>query len=59
MSDIKVKPNSSYFIRTLSKSGRTRYLSVGKIFPADWEVVKVIVKAQSASVCILRIEHLK
>ncbi len=34
----------NFYIRRLNKAGGSRYLSVGKILPVDWEAVKVYVR---------------
>ncbi len=42
--------------RKIAKSGNSRYLSVGKILPEDWLVVKVSIEKLEDTVCVLRIE---
>lgn len=32
-----------FYVRRLNKAGGSRYLSVGKILPLDWDAVKVYV----------------
>lgn len=50
---------SPYLIRKLSRSGNTRYLSLGAVLPQSWEVVKVSVDKLEDRVCILRLEQLQ
>jgi len=47
------------FLRTLTKSGGSRYLSVGKILPQDWTNVKVIVEYQGETHFALLIEPIR
>jgi len=47
------------YTRKLTKSGSTRYLSVGTILPSDWVNVKVIVLHAGYSNFTLRIEPIK
>jgi len=56
----KVKrPNSKLFYsRKIGKAGHTRTLSVGRILPSDWLVVKVEVLKLEGKECILKIERL-
>ena len=56
---IKVRPVSNYHIRKLARSGNTVYLSVGKMIPPDWAVVKVYVVSLANGVCTLRLEQIK
>ena len=58
-SQAQEKLSVSYHIRKLAKSGNSRYLSVGKIVPTDWEVVKVIVLKRDDDSCTLRLEQIK
>lgn len=53
------KITSQYHIRKLARSGNSRYLSVGKILPADWVAVKVFVVSQDRGVATLRLEQIK
>ena len=54
----EVKP-AKLLIRKLTKSGSSRYLSVGTILPEGWEAVKVFVIEQTEDVCVLRLELIK
>ena len=47
------------YIRKLTKSGNTRYLSIGTIIPAEWENIKIVVEEQSKDVCILKLEPIR
>lgn len=47
-----------FYVRTLARSGGTRYLSLGAILPKEWEVVKIYVEGQSPNSCLLRIVQL-
>jgi len=60
-SKIKEGPlaSSPLYTRKLTKSGSTRYLSVGTILPPDWENVIVKVLAQGEDGYLLRIEPIK
>jgi len=54
-----VKPKQggdSFAIRKLSRSGKTRYLSVGTILPNEWEAVKVFTVEVNRGYVTLRIE---
>jgi len=57
---LKVRPKktSSFFPRKLVGSGGTRTLSVGKILPPSWNMVKVSVLKLEGSECILKLERL-
>lgn len=59
MGEVKTKPTSTYHIRKLAKSGNSRYLSVGKLVPADWVVVKVFVSRQASGHIHLFLEQIK
>ena len=48
-----------FTIRKLAKSGNSRYISVGKILPMEWEAVKIVVERIDKGVCILRLEQIK
>lgn len=51
--------SKSFYVKKLTKSGATRYLSVGAMFPKDWSIVKVTVERLDKGVCILRVEPIK
>lgn len=55
--DIKGRPIESkpLHLRRLTKSGSSRYLSVGTIVPAEWVNVKVYVEQLDKTVCVLRL----
>lgn len=62
ITDSKVKRvivDKTFYIRTLTKSGSSRYLSVGKILPVDWKAVKVYVDWRGDKSCVLRLEQIK
>lgn len=44
-----------FHLRTLTKSGGSRYLSVGTILPKDWRAVKVYVLHLDKGACSLTI----
>jgi len=46
-------------VRRLTKSGSSRYLSIGTVLPQDWEIVKVFVEKLDGGVCVLRLEQIK
>jgi len=48
-----------FYVRTLTKSGRSRYLSLGTIVPKSWEAVKVTVDEIDLTHCVLRLEQIK
>jgi len=52
-------PSNPLYIRKLTKSGATRYLSVGTILPPEWVEVKVVVEEQSNRGVLLRIEPIR
>lgn len=56
---VKARLADSYQIRKISKSGNTRYLSVGRVLPPDWVVVKLYVISLASGVCVLRLEQIK
>lgn len=47
-----------FYPRKIGKAGSTRTLSVGKILPSDWAVVKVTIEKLEGNICILKIERL-
>lgn len=47
------------YVRKLNKAGGSRYLSVGKILPPDWEVVKVYVNHSLGGAIVLRLIQIK
>lgn len=53
------KGTEPFDIRKLSRSGKTRYLSVGTILPLEWQAVKVFTMEVKRDYCILRIEPIK
>ena len=55
---ITTKKQNSFYPRKIGKAGHTRTLSVGKILPSDWAMVKVSVLKLEGKECILRIEKL-
>ncbi len=56
---VKEKPkDESFYLRKLAKSGGSRYLSVGKILPEDWQAVKVYVIQLKKGICVLKLEQI-
>lgn len=57
---VKVKRVNSkpFYPRKIGKAGHTRTLSVGRILPNDWEMVKVSVLKLEGKECILKVERL-
>ena len=55
----KPKGSTTFYLRTLSKSGGTRYLSVGTILPPEWQHVKVFVLEQNSNKITLLLERIK
>jgi len=55
---IKRKKANSFYPRKLVGSGGTRTLSLGKILPGDWTMVKVSVLKREGNECILKLEKL-
>jgi len=55
----KSKLSEVFTIRKLAKSGNSRYLSVSKLIPSDWQAVKVFVEKLEGGVCVLRLEQIK
>lgn len=55
----EVKPSKQFVVRKLAKSGASRYLAIGTIFPQDWLNVKVVVEAMTNEGCILRITPIR
>ena len=54
-----VVPTRPFTIRKLAKSGNSRYISVTKILPPDWEAVKVVIESLDKGVCVLKLEQIK
>lgn len=52
------KVERPYHLRKLTKSGSARYLSVGKLLPKEWEVVKVYVITHDNDTITLQLERL-
>ena len=48
-----------FYLRKLTKSGGSRYLSVGKILPETWENVKVTPYYKSEGIIFLEIKLIK
>lgn len=59
--EVKEEPEkvSLFYLRKLTKSGASRYLSIGKILPSEWDAVKVFVVEITGEVCVLRLELIK
>ena len=55
---VKQKKTNSFYPRKLVGSGGTRTLSLGKILPSDWAMVKVSVLKREGNECILKLERL-
>lgn len=47
-----------FYSRKLSKAGGTRILSVGRVLPADWQVVKLSVVKLEGNECLLKLVRL-
>jgi len=47
-----------FYSRRIGKAGATRTLSVGRILPSDWTIVKVVVEKLEGEECVLRITRL-
>ncbi|GAJ02881.1 unnamed protein product [marine sediment metagenome] len=52
------KKANTFYPRKIGKAGHTRTLSVGRILPPDWVMVKVSVQSLVGKECILKIERL-
>ena len=50
--------NTTFYFRRITRSGKTRYLSLGSILPGDWEACKVYAKVVSDEVVVLRLEKI-
>jgi len=48
-----------FYIRRLTKSGASRYLSIGTLLPLDWQAVKVYVEQLDKGICVLRLVQIK
>ena len=55
---VKPKKSNSFYPRKLVGSGGTRTLSVGRILPASWAMVKISVVKLEGNECILKLERL-
>lgn len=60
MPETKVKPGNRlpYSYRKIGKRGGTRSISIGRILPPDWLIVKLKVIELKDKVCILQITKL-
>lgn len=56
---VKVRQDTSYHLRRLARSGSSRYLSVGKLLPPDWDMVKVFILNMDKERCTIRLEVIK
>ena len=56
---VPVKPSKPFFVRKLTHSGGTRYLSMNKIVPPDWDAVKIVVGSADDNVVIIKIECIR
>lgn len=57
--EMREKASQQFQLRKLTKAGSSRYLSVGKILPTDWQAVKVYVERLDSGVCVLRLVQIK
>ena len=57
--DPKLVESGSFWIRKLTKSGGTKYLSITTILPSTWQAVKIKAIVESDEVYVLRIEPIK
>lgn len=57
-STIGTLPATTFYHRKLTPSGGTRTLSVGRILPSDWLIVKIQVLKQDDRVCVLEFTKL-
>lgn len=55
----KGQRSQQFHVRKLTKSGNSRYLSVGALIPIGWQAVKVYVEQLDKEVCVLRIVQIK
>ena len=55
-SEVESKP---FHVRKLTKSGNSRYLSVGAFLPLHWINVKVVIEELSGDSCLLRLEPIR
>jgi len=53
----KTKTNS-FYPRKVVKQGGARTISVGKILPSDWQMVKISVVERAERVCVLKLEKI-
>lgn len=56
---VEEDPTRSLFLRKVTKSGKTRYLSVAAILPSDWENVKVQIVTLTSGGCTLKITPIR
>ena len=56
---VEGKDKQIFHLRKLTKSGSSRYLSVGTILPSNWLAVKVFVIVKGENVFVLRLEQIK
>ncbi len=48
-----------FFLRTITKAGGSRYISLKAILPGDWKAVRVSVESLKDGVCILKLIQIK
>lgn len=56
--EVKRVGTGAFYTRKLTKTGGTRMLSVGRVLPTDWQVVKLSVVKLEGDECILRLVRL-
>jgi len=49
----------TFFVRKMTKAGSSRYLSVGKILPPDWEAIKIYMSVTADASIILKLVQIK
>lgn len=57
--ELEEQGSQQFWVRKLTKAGGSRYLSVGTLLPADWQIVKVYLEQQGEGVCVLRLVQIK
>lgn len=55
---MKTRDGTAFYDRKLVKTGATRVLSVGKVLPPEWLIVRITARRTSANIVVLKIQKL-
>jgi len=51
----KILKTTSFILRKVARSGSSRYISVNKLLPDNWQAVKVYVIEITGDYCVLKL----